>query len=126
MTSLINALVRFKKNTATFNVTETNQSCVVNISQLPIKFIKATQVFCLLLNRANFSHDANINTRTLSGCRAEVCEILATRLLREIGNSILDLTLALTTSWNVYSGAGDALIRQAREERDENLEERVG
>lgn len=36
-----------------------------------------------------------------------------------------DLTLALTTSWPVYSGADPEVIRQAREER-EDLEDRVG
>jgi hypothetical protein len=37
----------------------------------------------------------------------------------------LDLTLALTTSWPVYSGCDERLLQQAREERDD-LEDRVG
>jgi hypothetical protein len=39
---------------------------------------------------------------------------------------MLQLTLALTTSWSVYSGADPALLQMAREERDDDLEERVG
>lgn len=35
------------------------------------------------------------------------------------------LTLALTTSWHVWSGA-DPIILQAKEERDEGVEDRVG
>ena len=35
------------------------------------------------------------------------------------------LTLALTTSWHVWSGA-DHTILQAKEERDEEVEDRVG
>lgn len=36
-----------------------------------------------------------------------------------------NLTLALTTSWPVYSGADPEVMRQAREDRDD-LEDRVG
>ncbi|GJE91189.1 ion transporter [Phanerochaete sordida] len=39
---------------------------------------------------------------------------------------MLELSLALTTSWPVYSGADPGLIARAREERDDDLEERVG
>lgn len=35
------------------------------------------------------------------------------------------LTLALTTSWHVWSGA-DSIILQAKEDRDEVVEDRVG
>jgi hypothetical protein len=35
------------------------------------------------------------------------------------------LTLALTTSWHVWSGA-DPIILQAKDERDELVEDRVG
>jgi len=34
--------------------------------------------------------------------------------------------MALTTSWLVYSGADPALISQAKQSRDDDLEERVG
>ena len=38
---------------------------------------------------------------------------------------MMDLALALTTSWGVYNGADDRLMEMARNER-EDLEERVG
>ena len=38
---------------------------------------------------------------------------------------MLDLTLAITTSWPVYSGANENVMAQVREER-EDLEDRVG
>lgn len=39
---------------------------------------------------------------------------------------MLELALTLTTSWPVYSGADPGLIARAREEHDDDLEERVG
>jgi hypothetical protein len=39
---------------------------------------------------------------------------------------MLELALAMTTSWPVYSGADPELIAHARDERDDDLEERVG
>ena len=39
---------------------------------------------------------------------------------------MLELALALTTSWPVYSGADPELITPAREELDDDLEDRVG
>lgn len=83
-------------------------------------------VFCCLLNRVHFVRDENVATATLSLSRAHLCEILAIRTFREFGNSMLQLTVALTTCWHVYSGADPAIIAQAREERDNDLEDRVG
>ncbi|KAF7985141.1 hypothetical protein HWV62_7698 [Athelia sp. TMB] len=82
-------------------------------------------VFCFLINHVHFVRDQGISTRPLSQCRAEVCELIATRILREYGNNTLDMALAITTSWPVYSGADPTLMRVARQERDD-LEERVG
>lgn len=61
-----------------------------------------------------------------SRSRALLCEILAIRIFRANGNNLLKLTISLTTSWPVYSGADPDLIAQAREERDDDLEDRVG
>ncbi|KAF8966304.1 hypothetical protein BDZ97DRAFT_1808888 [Flammula alnicola] len=83
-------------------------------------------VFCCLINRVHFDRDENLTTTTISRSRAHLCEILATRIFRANGNNLLKLTISLTTSWLVYSGADPALIAQAREERDDDLEERVG
>ena len=82
-------------------------------------------VFCLLLNRAYFLRDRNLTTVALSRSRATLCEILAIKTLREHAKNMMELALALTTSWPVYSGADPDLLERAREERDE-LEERVG
>jgi hypothetical protein len=38
----------------------------------------------------------------------------------------LDLTLTLTTSWPVYSGADPNIIALARHDRHDDLEDRVG
>lgn len=83
-------------------------------------------VFCLLINRVHFIRDENIVSSSLSRSRATLCEILAIRTLADYGGSMLDLTLALTTSWPVYSGADPNVIAQAREDRDDDLEDRVG
>lgn len=39
---------------------------------------------------------------------------------------MLELALAITTTWSVYSGAPSELLERAREERDDDLEDRVG
>ena len=83
-------------------------------------------VFCLLLNRVYFARDRHLMPVALSHTRAELCEILATRALREHADNMLELALALTTAWPVYSGAPPALVAHAREEHDDDLEDRVG
>lgn len=65
-------------------------------------------------------------TASLSRTRAMLCEILAIRALSAHAHNMLDLALAITTSWPVYSGAPQELIERAREERDGDLEERIG
>jgi hypothetical protein len=82
-------------------------------------------VFCFLLNRVHFIRDQNLTTQPLSRSRASLCEVLAIRTMRAHGNSMLDLALALTTSWSVYSGCDPSLVAQARLERDD-VEDRVG
>jgi hypothetical protein len=83
-------------------------------------------VFCFLLNRAYFLRDRNLTTASLSRSRGALCEILAIRTLRYHATNMLELALALTTSWPVYSGADPGLVARAREEHDDDLEERVG
>ncbi|KAJ7155368.1 receptor-activated Ca2+-permeable cation channel [Mycena crocata] len=84
-------------------------------------------VFCLLLNRVHFIRDENIATASVSQSRACLCEILAIRTLRDYGNSMIDLTVILTTSWPVYSGAGNEVLAHGRQEvADFDEEERVG
>ncbi|PCH44315.1 hypothetical protein WOLCODRAFT_165062 [Wolfiporia cocos MD-104 SS10] len=83
-------------------------------------------VFCLLLNRVYFHRDERLTTASLSRTRATLCEILAIRTLRCHASNMLELALAITTSWPVYSGAPEDLLARAREERDDELEDRVG
>ncbi|KAJ7247668.1 hypothetical protein B0H12DRAFT_1124984 [Mycena haematopus] len=84
-------------------------------------------VFCLLLNRVHFIRDENIATASVSQSRATLCEILAIRTLRDYGNSMMDLTVILTTSWPVYSGAEPEVLAHGRQEfADFDKEERVG
>ncbi|EJF64109.1 hypothetical protein DICSQDRAFT_100749 [Dichomitus squalens LYAD-421 SS1] len=83
-------------------------------------------VFCLLLNRVYFFRDGHLATAALSRTRADFCEILAIRALREHAEDMLELALVLTTSWSVYSGAPSAVLDRAREEYDDDLEDRVG
>ncbi|KAK7012208.1 hypothetical protein R3P38DRAFT_3019877 [Favolaschia claudopus] len=84
-------------------------------------------VFCLLLNRVHFIRDDNISTAAVSHSRAILCEILAIRTLRDYGSSMMDLTVILTTSWPIYSGAPhDVLVHGRREFADFDDEERVG
>ena len=80
--------------------------------------------FCFLINRVHFLQDENLSTAPVSCSRAQLCEILAIRVFRGNANSML-LTLALTTSWHVWSGA-DPIILQAKDERDEVVDDRVG
>ncbi|RPD64222.1 hypothetical protein L226DRAFT_460344 [Lentinus tigrinus ALCF2SS1-7] len=83
-------------------------------------------IFCLLLNRVYFFRDRHLTTSALSRTRADLCEILAIRALREHADDMLELALVLTTSWSVYSGAPSGLLARAREENDDDLEDRVG
>lgn len=82
--------------------------------------------FCILLNRVHYLRDEDIFSSTLSKSRADFCELLAIRVFRENVNNTLDLTIAATTFWNVYSGADPVLLERAKRERDDDLEDRVG
>lgn len=83
-------------------------------------------VFCFLINRVRFLKDDNVATKSISRSRAALCEILATRVCGELANDMLYLARGVTTSWPIYSGADAHLISQARKDRDDDLEERVG
>ncbi|OBZ74219.1 Calcium channel YVC1 [Grifola frondosa] len=69
-------------------------------------------VFCLLINRVYFFRDRHLNTAPLSRSRAALCEILAIHALSQHAGNMLELALAITTSWP--------------EEREDDLEDRVG
>ena len=46
--------------------------------------------------------------------------------MRIYADSLLDLALAITTSWPVYMGCDPSVLENAREERDDDIEETVG
>jgi hypothetical protein len=84
-------------------------------------------VFAFLLNRIHFLRDENnLTNGPLFVTRAALCELLAIRILRDNGNSVLDLVRTLTTSWPVWSGADAHVLEQARQLRDDDLEDHVG
>lgn len=83
-------------------------------------------VFCLLLNRVHFLRDENVTTAPISRSRADLCEILATRVLRQLGDDIYRLAVAAATEWPVYNGADPASIAQLKQERNDDLESHVG
>ncbi|KAH9940898.1 uncharacterized protein BXZ73DRAFT_42553 [Epithele typhae] len=82
-------------------------------------------IFCLLLSRVYFFRDRHLTTTALSRTRADLCEILAIRALREHADNVLELALVLTTTWSVYSGAPYELVERAQEDLDD-FEDRVG
>lgn len=71
--------------------------------------------------------DQNLMSSSLSRSRAALCEIMATRLLRLYGDNILELAFVTTTSWKVYSGADEELLKRTFEDLElDDVEERVG
>ncbi|KAH0836725.1 hypothetical protein J3R83DRAFT_8454 [Lanmaoa asiatica] len=84
-------------------------------------------VFAFLLNRIYFIRDEkNLTNGPLSATRAALCELLAIRILRDNGNSVLDLVRTLTTCWPVWSGAEPHILQLAKQLRDDDLEDHVG
>lgn len=52
---------------------------------------------------------------------------MASRLLRLYADNTLELAFVTTTSWRVYSGADEELLKQMLEDLDiDDVEERVG
>jgi len=83
-------------------------------------------VFCFLLNRVYFIRDQNFSTASLNKSRATLCEILATRTIRQWDN-LIELSNILITSWPVFSGCSNEVLAKGRELKDEFDElERVG
>lgn len=71
--------------------------------------------------------DQNLLTSALSRSRAALCEIMAIRLLRLYGDNVLELAFVTTTSWKVYSGADEDLLKRTFEDLNvDDVEERVG
>jgi hypothetical protein len=86
---------------------------------------KAT-VFCFLLNRVYFIRDQSFAFASLNKTRALLCEILATRTIRQ-WNHLLELSNILITSWPVYEGCSDEVISKGREiQKDFDPREKFG
>ncbi|KAG8961713.1 hypothetical protein FRC03_005040 [Tulasnella sp. 419] len=84
-------------------------------------------VFCFLLNRVHFLRDKSLPTIPLSQSRAALCELMATKLLRDWADNLLELATVMTTSWFVFSGAGADVLQKADEEREDlDVKERLG
>ncbi|KAF8586037.1 hypothetical protein K439DRAFT_1646379 [Ramaria rubella] len=83
-------------------------------------------VFCFLLNRVHFSRDQSFSTVALSQSRAALCEILAIRALRVHADDMLELTAVVTTSWPLFAGANDEVLKRAEQEEDMDVEDSVG
>ena len=84
-------------------------------------------VFCLLLNRVYFMRDQHLLTSPLSRSRATLCEILAVRVLRACGDDVLSLAFVTTTSWPVYAGTDEHILKQVMQELDvDEVEDHVG
>jgi hypothetical protein len=75
-------------------------------------------VFCFLLNRVHFIRDQNFSTASLSRSRAALCEVLATRTLRQ-WTDVLELAGILVTPWPVFEGAPPDVLQRGNEEIDD-------
>ncbi|KAG8925536.1 hypothetical protein FRC01_010038 [Tulasnella sp. 417] len=84
-------------------------------------------VFCFLLNRVHFLRDRNLASMPLSHSRAALCELMAIKLLRDWADSTMELATVMTTSWCIFSGAGEEVLDKADESYGElDTNERVG
>lgn len=83
-------------------------------------------VFCFLLNRFHFLRDKSFATGLVSATRASLCEILATRLLRDYADSPIAIANVVTTAWPVFSGAGRDVLDKADQDNDLDPDETVG
>ncbi|KZP01440.1 hypothetical protein CALVIDRAFT_2828 [Calocera viscosa TUFC12733] len=82
--------------------------------------------FCFLINRVHFLRDQNFTTRAVSISRANLCELLAIRTLRDWVDP-MDLATVLVTSFDLLSGASPEIVTAVLQDGDEDgLQDRVG
>jgi hypothetical protein len=81
-------------------------------------------VYCLLVNRLHFirQRDSALASSTLNETRAQLCELLATRVLRyqalnaaTSSQGLLAMSRALVGGYNPFQGASDSVISRIRE-----------
>lgn len=81
-------------------------------------------VYCLLVNRLHFlrERDQALASSTLNETRAQLCELLATRLLRHqalnaatSSQGLLAMSRALVGGFNAFQGASESVTSRIRE-----------
>ncbi|GHJ86400.1 hypothetical protein NliqN6_2802 [Naganishia liquefaciens] len=78
-------------------------------------------IFCLLLNRVQFLKDASqLSINTLSLSRANLCEMLAIRVLRGWSERTLPLASLLLTPWALFQGASKVVIDKVSDDYDDD------
>ncbi|GAA5976792.1 hypothetical protein JCM11641_000873 [Rhodosporidiobolus odoratus] len=104
---------------------------VINLIQPSEDFLMSLDepcvVYALLLARTQFLRDSlsTLTSSSLNLSRANVCEVLAAKLLREQGSqSLLDRSRFLVGGFHAFQGASDEVIQRIREK--EGYSTRVG
>ncbi|WRT69282.1 uncharacterized protein IL334_006266 [Kwoniella shivajii] len=101
---------------------ESTYTIVRPLTEKYLELQNQATVFCFLLNKVQFTRDsAQLSISTLSTARANLCEILAIRVLRGWSERSLLLATVLLTPWALFQGASEQVIERAREEGDDEL-----
>lgn len=85
-------------------------------------------VYACLVVRAHFIAlaAADIAHASLMTSRADMCELMAMKLLRDFASSKVELAAVLTTSWSPIAGAPPEVVEEVRDSlggKDENLDD---
>ncbi|OCF56114.1 hypothetical protein L486_06055 [Kwoniella mangroviensis CBS 10435] len=101
---------------------ESTYTIVRPLTEKYLELQNQAAVFCLLLNKIQFTRDSNqLSISTLSTARANLCEILAIRVLRGWSERSLPLATVLLTPWALFQGASEEVLERAKEEGDDDL-----
>ncbi|WWC63799.1 uncharacterized protein I303_106404 [Kwoniella dejecticola CBS 10117] len=101
---------------------ESTYTIVRPLTEKYLELQNQATVFCLLLNKVQFTRDSNqLSISTLSTARANLCEILAIRVLRGWSERSLPLATVLLTPWALFQGASQEVLERAKEEGDDDL-----
>ncbi|WVW79597.1 hypothetical protein I302_101566 [Kwoniella bestiolae CBS 10118] len=101
---------------------ESTYTIVRPLTEKYLELQNQSAVFCLLLNKIQFTRDSNqLSISSLSTARANLCEILAIRVLRGWSERSLPLATVLLTPWALFQGASEEVLERAREEGDDEL-----
>ncbi|WWC90990.1 uncharacterized protein L201_005929 [Kwoniella dendrophila CBS 6074] len=101
---------------------ESTYTIVRPLTEKYLELQNQATVFCLLLNKIQFTRDSNqLSISTLSTARSNLCEILAIRVLRGWSERSLPLATVLLTPWALFQGASQEVLERAKEEGDDEL-----